>query len=80
MDDIEDPNAINGLYNTYREMFRDTYVIQSEDGLEKNAFASGVIAALSMLDMEPDDVVSDTTGRSVLQDAEEVLVEKATTQ
>lgn len=79
MEDL-DPNAINALYNTYRELFRDTYVVQSDDGLEKNAFASGVIAALSMLDMEPEDVVSDTTGRSVLQDVEEVLIERSNTQ
>lgn len=70
-------NTIRKLFDTYTEAFRGTYVVENEDDMELQAFAHGVIAALSLLGILPEDIENEATGRTIQEEIEGVLHDRA---
>ncbi len=73
-------NVIKDLFDTYAESFRGTYVVENEDDAELQAFAHGFIAALSLLGILPEDIESELTGRTIQEEIEGVLHDRAGVQ
>ena len=73
-------NTIMEMYNNFKKNCDHTYIHQFEDSEEIIAFAHGIIAAIYLLEQSPDDIIDTTTGITLSQSLDEILIAKTNLQ
>jgi hypothetical protein len=63
-------NALEDMYETYREHYEPRLI---KEDCERNAFVNGFIAAMSVFDIDPEEVYSEVTGKTVSEEVDELV-------
>jgi len=73
-------NIVLQLFHNFRDKCTHEYVHQTENYDEIIAFAHGIIAAIYLLEQSPDDIIDTTTGITLSQSLDEILIAKTNLQ
>jgi hypothetical protein len=71
-----DNNSIAGIFTDYIDGIKDNYVIDGVVGEERNAFCAGLIMGLTLAGVDPDEIESVVSTKSLGEDLDELLIRK----
>jgi len=73
-----DKNSVSSIFTDYMKDIKPHYVIMEDEASEeRNAFCAGLIFGLTIADVNPDDVESAVSGKSIGEELDEVFIRKA---
>lgn len=70
-------NAIRDIFNEWHEEIRPGYVVlDDEHAEERNAFCAGIVFGLTFVNIDPDDIVSESSSKTVGEELDEIFIRK----
>lgn len=66
-------NILETMYDAYIEEGRDMFIIEDSTDTERIAFINGFMAGLRCLGVDPENIIHNETGNSLIDDADELL-------